>query len=187
MSSFISGLRNSFKSKSGRPKSPGSSSSSSMQTNSTLFTDSPIPHRIVTTIETSDITYLSNSMKPSSPTSPTPNRHSITKKRSSSTRRLPFAIISNNTSDQHETFNASYNYEQNLLSPNVSPSIKFNNEANSGEEIDININNIDGNNPGMDEDWNETKNNINYAKQGFAFVRSTKSNSFRQRPSFKRR
>ena len=179
MSSFISGLRNSFKSKAGRPKSPGSPSSSSMQTK-----DSPNPHRIVTTIETSDITYLSNNMQPSSPTSPTPNRHSITKKRSSSTRRLPFAIISNNTSDQHETLNASYNYEQNLLSPNVSPSIKFNNEVNSGEEIDININNIDN---GMDEDWNETKNNINYAKQGFAFVRSTKYNSFRHRRSFNRR
>jgi len=153
----------------------------------------------VTTIETSEITYLNNNIQATSPSSPTPSRQSISKKRSSSTRRLPFATISNNTPDQIDNEDVSFKCEQNLLSPNLSPNIIFNSnlvvakrdEANGGEEIDININDLnnnnnnDGNNNGLnDNEWNETKNNINYAKQGFAFVRSTKSNSFRHRRSF---
>ncbi len=179
--SFISGLRNSFKSKVQRDNAP--SSPSTKQPN-TIITDSLDSNRVVTTIETTEITYLnSNSLS-----SPTHNCHSITRKRSSSTRRLPFATISSNTPDQFEAEHASYKYEQNLLSPNQSPSIVFKGDATArrdDSDADCGISNSDDKNRLIgDEDLNETKNNINYAKQGFAFIRSSKSNSFRHRRSF---
>ena len=183
--SFITGLRNSFKSKVQRDKSP--SSPSPKQPNAIISADSLDSNRAVTTIETTEITYLnSNNLS-----SPTHNCHSITRKRSSSTRRLPFATISNNTPDQLEAEQASYKYEQNLLSPNQSPSIIFKSDAatrRDDSDADCGISSNDDKNRQIgDDDLNETKNNINYAKQGFAFIRSTKSYSFRHRRSFNKK
>ena len=187
--SFISGLRSSFKLRNEtrspeensnnllcpqavRPAVSETSLNKSFQSSS-LF-DTLTVNRVVTTIETTEITYLNSNSAVSPTSSSSPSQQSLSKKRSSSIRRLPFATITSNLDvvnlDMSLKFEPTKSNEHlPALAPEFIPK--------SNEEI----------NKAVVEDSLETKTNINYAKQGFAFVRASKSNSLRLRRSIRKR
>ena len=89
----------------------------------------------------------------------------INKKRATSTRRLPFATISStNEEGVSDTLNFDRNQTSDQLLAPQSPKLLLNNEHIINEEP---------------SDTSDSKNNIIYAKKGYAFVRSSKSSSFR--------